>query len=62
MAQTGNTATLTNAGGWVGVFLRIGSLSQVIDDLDDSELSNPAITTRVRGDLIDLEPIECDIF
>jgi len=62
MAQTGNTGTLANAGGWVGAFIRIGELTDSMPALDDSDLSNTAVNTKTRGDLIELEPITCEVF
>lgn len=61
MAQTGNTATLINAGGWSGAITSIGELSQKHPALNSSTLSTSVLGKKTRQELIDLEPIKCDV-
>ena len=46
----------------MGAFVRIGGLTQTMPDLDDSDLGNTTLHSRRRGDLIDLQPIECEVY
>jgi hypothetical protein len=43
-------------------FQSIGGYTQSIPALDDTDLSNATYHSKVRGDLIDIGPIECTIF
>ena len=59
----GNGASLlAAASGTVYAFQSIGGYTQTMPALDDTDLSNTTYHSKVRGDLIDLGPIECTIF
>ena len=62
MADTGNGGKLVDTTGWVGSFRSIGSLEQSIPVLSDSDLGNVTYESKIRGDLIELAPIECEIY
>ena len=62
-ADTGHLATLVNATGpWASSIRSIGGMTLSIPALDDTDLANATYQSKIRGDLIDIGPIEVECY